>query len=88
MFKVVHELAPPPLRGCLVFCGSASKTRASTRGDLVPPLRKSSFGQSAYSVKVVGKRNSIPTNIRNSGSFAVFKASLNIYLKSAQECRH
>jgi len=57
LFKVVHELAPPPLRGCIVFSGSGSagKTRASTRGDLVPPFRKSTFGQSAYSVKVVGE---------------------------------
>lgn len=90
MFKVIHDLAPPPLTGCIVLSGSgsASRTRASTRGDLVTHFRKTTIGQSVFSVKVVKKWNSIPTNIRNSGSLAVFKASLKIWLKLAQECRH
>ena len=36
---------------------------------------KATFGQFAFSVKVVEKWNSIPTNIRKSGSFAVFKSA-------------
>ena len=86
MFKMIHNLAPPPLRGCLVYPGSVRRTRASTRGVWVPQFRKISFGLSAFSVKAVGKWKSVLANIRDSGSFAVFKTSLK--LKSAQNCRH
>ncbi len=35
MYKMIHKLAPPALRGCLAHNGSAGRTRASARGDLV-----------------------------------------------------
>jgi len=62
MFKIIHNLAPPPLRECLSFpsSGSTGRTRASSRGDWTPQFRKTSFGQSAYSIKVVKKMELYP----------------------------
>jgi len=63
MFKVINDLASPPLRGCIFSgSGSASRTIASTRGDLISHFRKTTFAQSTFSVIVVRKWNSIPTN--------------------------
>lgn len=77
MFKIIHGLAPPPLRARMASPDSDRtvrvRTRAASRGDWVPQFRKTTFGPSAFSVKVVGKWNSLPPNVRESDSFAVFK---------------
>ncbi len=92
MFKIIHGLAPPPLRACLASSGSNStgriRTRASSRGDWATQFRKTTFGQSAFSMKVVGKWNSLPLDVTDSGSFAVFKKHLKLWLKSVQMCNH
>ena len=88
MYKIIHNLAPPPLQGCVTHNGSAGRTRASARGDLVPQYRKTAFGQKAFSVKVVGLWNSLPTNIRCLNSFSIFKNKLKYWLLSQQICNH
>ena len=90
MFKITHNLAPPPLVECLSCpsSGRAGRTRASIRGDWVPQFRRTAFGQSAFSIKVIGRWNSIPTHIRDSGSLVKFKSSLKLWLKETQKCNH
>ncbi len=88
MYKIIHNLAPPPLRGCLAHNGSAGRTRASARGDLVPQYRKTVFGQTAFSVRVVRLWNSLPTNIRSIDRYAVFKINLKHWLLLEQICNH
>ena len=88
--KIIHNLAPPPLVECLSCpsSGRAGRTRASIRGDWVPQFRRTAFGQSAFSIKVIGRWNSIPTHIRDSGSLVEFKSSLKLWLKETQKCNH
>ncbi len=88
MYKIIHNLAPPPLRGCLAHNGSAGRTRASARGDFVPQYRKTVFGQTAFSVRVVRLWNSLPTNIRSIDRYAVFKINLKHWLLLEQICNH
>ncbi len=88
MYKMIHNLAPHPLRGCLAHNGSAGRTRASARGDLVPQYRKTAFGQTAFSVRVVRLWNSLPKTIRSIDRYVVFKINLKHWLLLEQIWNH
>lgn len=89
MYKLTHDLAPPPLKQCVSFCrDNVRVSRASTRGDCYSTFKKTTFGQSAFSYQAIRKWNVIPLHIRDSLSFKSFKKSLKIWLKINQVCDH
>jgi len=56
MYKLIHDLAPPPVKKCVSFCrDNVRVSRASVRGDCYTQFRKTKFGQSAFSFTVVEK---------------------------------
>ena len=61
MYKIIYGLASPLLRQFVNIKGAA-------RGDCIIPLRKSTFSQSAFSVKAALEWNSIPATIRELGT--------------------
>ena len=89
MYKIINDLAPPPLKQCISLCRDKLRvSRSSVRGDCYGGYRKTSFGQSAFSVSAVKTWNVIPVHIRNSTSFNQFKRSLKTWLKADQRCDH
>ena len=89
MYKLTHDLAPPPLKQCVSFCrDNVRVTRASVRGYCYTQFRKTKFGQSAFSFTVVEKWNLIPLHIRDCASLSSFKMSLKTWLKANQLCDH
>lgn len=89
IYKVFHGLAPPSLstyikpRSDRGFC-----TRASFRGDIVIPHRKTTFGQTVLSIRGGHFWNSLPTNTRECPTYCTFKKHLKRLLKSCQLCPH
>uniref|UniRef100_A0A8C6PUA8 Reverse transcriptase domain-containing protein n=1 Tax=Nothobranchius furzeri TaxID=105023 RepID=A0A8C6PUA8_NOTFU len=63
-------------------------TRASTCGDCLVPRCKTSFGQSALSVKGAKLWNSLPTDLKLETDSNVFNKELKKWLKSKQQCLH
>ena len=89
MYKLIDDQAQPPLKQCVLLCANNRReTRASARGDCTVKLRKTAFGQSAFSVKAVEKWNLMPTQIRDSATLSVFKSKLKSWLKQKQSCDH
>jgi len=79
----------------LAHNGSASRNRASVRGDLIPQYRKTAFGQKAFSARVVGIWNFLPINIISNDSFSFKKKTnkknknkLKYWRPSEQICNH
>ena len=87
-FKIVNDLAPPPLKKCVSLSRAENNTRASSRGDSLSVFRRTTFGQSAFSVKTTGLWNSIPVGIRQSNTLSSFKSGLKKWLKTGQRCEH
>ena len=76
VFKVTHNLAPPPVAEYINRrTGSDRVTRGSLRGDCVILLRKSTFNQSAWSVKSAKEWNSIPQHIRELNTYTSLLSS-------------
>lgn len=89
IYKVLHGLAPPPLSTYIKpRTDRGSATRASSRGDLEIPHRKTTCGQTVLSVRGSHFWNSLPTNIRESPTYCTFKKHLKHFLKSSQSCPH
>ena len=64
--KILHNTAPPPLKSFIIQGNSSSQiTRSTTRGDLLIPFRKSTFGQQSFSVRAIRNWNSLPTTIND-----------------------
>ena len=75
VFKVTHDLAPPPLAEYINRrTGTDRVTRGSSRGDCVIPLRKSTFNQSAWSVKSAKEWNLIPQHNRELNTYMYVSA--------------
>lgn len=75
MFKLFRKVHFHLLRECLPILAVAVLVG--------PEFRNGTFGQSAFLVKIVGKWNSAPKNIRDLGRFAVFKDSFKLWVKPA-----
>ena len=66
VFKILHNTAPPPLKSFIIQRNSSNQiTRSATRGDLLIPFRKSTFGQQSFSVRAIRNWNSLPTTIND-----------------------
>lgn len=89
IFKVVNGLAPPPLSQFIGQKDSGSRaSRATTRGDCTVQYRRSTFGQTVFSVRSSQYWNTVPTQIRESTNFLTFKFKLKEWLKTNQTCNH
>ncbi len=89
MYKLFHDLAPPPLKQCVTFCkDNIRQTRSSVRGDCSTKFKKTVFGQSAFSVRAAERWNLIPVYIRECATFSIFKTTLKVWLKENQICDH
>lgn len=89
IYKILKGLAPPPMSAYVKQNGNISyTTRATTRGDCVIPLRRTSCGQSVLSFAGSHIWNSTPSMIRGCYTYATFKTNLKKWLKSTQICNH
>jgi len=89
VYKIVNGLAPPPLSQFFERKSTNGiNTRATTRGDCAIPSRRTSFSQSALSVRGSKIWNGLPTSIRDCSSFLIFERHLKYWLKSNQTCNH
>lgn len=89
MYKIQHELAPRVLNQFVnIVPNTHRSTRSATRGDCIVPLRKSAFGQTAFSVRAAREWNLIPIHIRNFKTYASFKFHLKKWLIDNQDCQH
>lgn len=90
VFKILHDLAPHPLKMFVKLCDEAGRraTRASYRGDYSVNFRSSTFGQNCSSVKAAGMWNSLPLTVQESSTLQQFKLDLKKWLKDSQICDH
>lgn len=65
-----------------------ANTRATVRGDCLVPKCKTSFGQSAFSVKGPKLWNALPTNLKLETDGNAFNRGLKQWLKTKQQCSH
>lgn len=66
-------MACPPLGEFVKLRTSTCRsTRGAARGDCTIPVRKSAFSQSVFSVKAALEWNSIPANIRGTGTYSLY----------------
>ncbi len=87
VYKILHGLAPPPLKEFIKINTNRS-TRAGSRGDCLVPLRKSAFGQSVFSYRASHSWNTIPSDIRDLPTLTYFTKHLKIWLLKNQNCTH
>lgn len=88
VYKVLHNLAPPPLHGFFQRPDSGGSTRASVKGDCVIPFKRTTFGQNVLSKIGCKFWNSLPLPIRECPTFKTFKAHLKQWLLENQTCIH
>ena len=89
MYKILHGLAPHVLSQFVNAVPNVHRpTRSAARGDCIVPLRKSVFGQTAFSVRAAREWNLIPTHIRNFKTYVSFKFNLRKWLTGNQDCQH
>jgi hypothetical protein len=75
IFKILNGLAPPPpstfVKQKTQTHGSRF-TRSAMRGDCIVPLRKSTFSQSAFSVRDYHVWNKLPSETHNCTTYHTF----------------
>lgn len=77
VYKILHSLAPPPLKQLIVHNTYATvMTRSATRGECYIKYRSTAFARSAFKVKPVEYWNSLPTAIRECGTLKTFKSGV------------
>lgn len=89
VYKILHNTAPPPFNSFIIQRNNSShNTRSTTRGDLVIPLRKSTFGQLSFSFTAIHNWNSLPITIKNIHMYSTFIAHLKNWLIDNYTCTH
>ena len=86
VYKIHHGLAPPPLSQ--FFTESRRFSRTVVEGDLIIPVKKSTFSESAFSVRAAITWNTIPSHIRCIDTHKSFKHTLKTWLLEHQTCNH
>lgn len=66
VFKVIHNAAPPLLRGFVQACTERTgrATRSTSKGDCSIPVQCTVFTQSVFSFKAINEWNNLPTEIK------------------------
>ncbi len=89
MYKLFHDLAPPPLKQCVTFCkDNIGRLGHQLEVTVQLNLKNCFFGKSAFSVKAAERWNLIPVYIRECATFSIFKTTLKVWLKENQICDH
>ena len=87
--KILHNTAPPPLNSLTILRNNSSQnTRSMTRGDLLVPFRKSTFGQLSFSVVAIKNWNSLPAHLKDIHTYATFTKHLKTWLSDNYNCKH
>lgn len=89
IYKVLHGLAPPPLKDFIKSkTVTGMGTRATARGDCEVSHRRTTFGQTVLSVKGTHYWNRLPLKLRECPTLPTFKLHLKLWLKENQVCQH
>lgn len=87
--KCLHQLAPQVLSQSVVLLTTGgSRTRGAQSGNCQVPRRKTTFGQSAFSVQGTKAWNSLPTELKAESNWVLFKHKLKNFLIEGQICDH
>lgn len=88
VFKCLQNLAPDVL--CSLFSRQNRDriTRGTASGNCKISRRKTSFGQSAFSIKGSQMWNSLPTEIKLTRDIKIFNTNVKVWLKQNQSCMH
>ncbi len=86
-YRALHGLAPEYLTELLTVYTPRRNLRSSDSGLLIIPLtRLRSMGDQAFSSVAPKLWNSLPSEIRQSESFSVFKSSLKTFFSGLHIC--
>ena len=88
VFKCLNNTAPVPLCKTIKQQSSRSTTRAASKGNCSIPFRRTSFAQTAFSVKGAKLWNSLPDNLKSIPTLATFKKNTKLWLFQEQHCNH
>ncbi len=89
VFKCLNGLAPMPLCKFIVrLQGSSRSTRAASSGNCRVIHCKTSFAQTALSVKGVNFFNSLPDYLKSIANYNHFKKATESWLLHQQTCSH
>ena len=87
--KCLHNQAPQVLSDLVVpLSALGSVTRGASSGNCKVRLCKSSFGQTAFSVRAINMWNSLPVELKLDVDLDHFKLKLKQFLKRNQSCSH
>uniref|UniRef100_A0A4W5Q9E1 Reverse transcriptase domain-containing protein n=1 Tax=Hucho hucho TaxID=62062 RepID=A0A4W5Q9E1_9TELE len=89
VYKILHNTAPAPFNSFIIQRNNSRQiTRSTTRGDLLIPFRKSTFGQLSFSVTAIQNWNSLPTTIKDIHTYSTFTIHLKNWLSDNYNCTH
>lgn len=90
VYKIVHNLAPPPLKAFVHLVADTTKrvTRSRTRGECTIPSYKTAFARSSFSYAGVQKWNKLPSEILALNDYKAFTKEVKAWLLQNQRCCH
>ena len=89
MFKCLNGLAPLPFCKYIMTLQSCNRsTRAASSGNCKVPFCKTSFAQTAFSVKGAKSWNALPDHLKFAANFTTFKRATKSCLIQRQTCTH
>ena len=88
VFKCLHGLAPGVLCGCISRCNNSRVTRGTVSGNCKVAHRRTTFGQTAFSIKGSNLWNALPVNVKQSPNLRSFNKAIKVWLKVNQSCTH
>lgn len=88
IFKCINNLAPEPLSKFIEIQNNQRVTRTSTNHNCTIPYCRTSFAQTAFSVKSCRLWNALPSDIKAISDFKKFTSRIKLWLKTNQNCIH
>ena len=86
---IIHNAAPPPLKGCVQLRSVrvSRVSRTASRGECSVPKWGSSSALSAFSSKVIKERNKLPVNLKTCTDFHIISREVQKWILSHQSCQ-
>lgn len=90
VFKCLNNTAPRLLCESVtrLQSGTRSTTRATSKGNCIVPFRRTSFAQTAFSIKGTKLWNSLPDTLKSIATLLTFKKQTKQWLIQQQSCSH
>lgn len=88
LFKCVNNLAPEIYCQLVLKQKSGIRTRGTASGNCIAAKRRTTFGQTSFSVRGIKLRNALPSEIKTLTELKVFNTHLKQWLKMKQLCEH